>query len=53
VVMTANHYFLDGLAGIAIVTVSLALGSWLNRRGKPAVNQEEPVLLDRRVRKAR
>jgi membrane-associated phospholipid phosphatase len=52
VVMTANHYFLDGLVGIAIVTLSLVIGDWLSRRGKPDKRVEQ-VLLDRRVRRAR
>lgn len=38
VVATANHYILDGVAGVAVALAGLAVALWLRRTGYPRVH---------------
>lgn len=39
VVATANHFIFDGVAGILVSLVALAIAVWLQRRGYPALRR--------------
>jgi len=39
VVATANHYILDGVAGVAVCLLALAVAVWLQRRGYPSLRR--------------
>jgi membrane-associated phospholipid phosphatase len=46
VVLTANHYVVDVVAGAAVASLGLAVATWLDRRGRPSVAVARPAAAD-------